>query len=391
MPLSTINSTVMVGMSGGVDSAVSAKILLDQGYNVQGLFMKNWEEDDGSEYCTARQDLADAQAVCDHLGIDLHEANFAAEYWDNVFEQFLAEYKAGRTPNPDVLCNREIKFNVFRQYAGILGAQYIATGHYVRVQKTGNSTQLLKGLDPRKDQSYFLQSVTADQLSNCIFPVGELEKTKVRQIAAESEIPTHAKKDSTGICFIGERRFRDFLQRYIPAKPGAIRTREGSLVGEHQGVSFYTIGQRQGLGVGGIRNASDAPWYVFRKDVTTNTLYVVQGNQHKSLYSSAMRCNHINWIDGYGPALPAKLAVKTRYRQSDQACVVSRRKNSYHITFDTPQRAVTPGQWACFYETDRCLGGGIIDSTVAATSETETLSDASYESSVESSALRRAP
>jgi len=356
---------VVVGISGGVDSSVTAKILIDQGYNVKGLFMKNWEEDDGTEYCTAKEDLNDAKAVCDHLNIPLHEANFAAEYWDNVFEQFLEEYQLGRTPNPDILCNREIKFNVFREYAEVLGADFIATGHYARIDRRGSSLKLLKGLDPHKDQSYFLQSVTAQQLENCLFPIGDLEKPEVRRIAFESGLPTHAKKDSTGICFIGERRFRDFLARYIPSKSGVIKTMTGGKVGMHQGVMFYTLGQRQGLGIGGVKNAPDEPWYVVDKDIESNTLYVAQGNNNKALFSVAMHCDAISWIDGKGPELSTKLMVKTRYRQADQGCQMKQDSNGYRIVFDEPQRAVTPGQWACFYEGEICLGGGIIESTEA--------------------------
>jgi tRNA-specific 2-thiouridylase len=352
-------------MSGGVDSSVSAKLLLEQGYSVQGLFMKNWEEDDETEYCTAKKDLEDAQSVCDHLGIELHQANFSAEYWDNVFAQFLTEYRAGRTPNPDILCNREIKFNVFREYAELLGTDFIATGHYARLDSSGPVPKLLKGLDPNKDQSYFLQSVSADQLTKCIFPIGDLIKTDVRQIAESSRIPTYAKKDSTGICFIGERRFKDFLTRYIPVQPGPIKTLDQNVVGEHDGVMFHTLGQRQGLRVGGVKNALDAPWYVVRKDMETNTLYVVQGNEHRSLYSSAMTCLTIHWVDGTGPTLPGELHVKTRYRQPDQLCTLERTKETYRVFFDEPQRAVTPGQWACFYDGDVCLGGGIIDATEA--------------------------
>lgn len=369
MSIALRDNKVIVGMSGGVDSSVSAKLLIDQGYAVEGLFMKNWEEDDGTEYCTSRQDLADASAVCDHLGIELHEANFAAEYWDNVFEQFLAEYRAGRTPNPDVVCNREIKFKVFRQYAELLGAHYIATGHYARLDSSRGSPRLLKGLDEAKDQTYFLQSVSAKQLEKCIFPVGQFKKTEVRKIAEDSNIPTYAKKDSTGICFIGERRFSDFLSRYIPAQPGPIKTIDGKIIGEHRGVTFHTLGQRQGLGIGGVKNTTEAPWYVAGKDLTTNSLVVVQGNDHPALFSSSATCHQINWIDGSGPRLPAELQVKTRYRQPDQACELVQRpvehsgQDTYQIKFKVPQRAVTPGQWACFYEGENCLGGGIIETT----------------------------
>ena len=374
LPDTASAARVVVGMSGGVDSSLSAKLLIDQGYQVSGLFMKNWEEDDGSAYCTAKQDLADAQAVCDHLDIKLEQANFSAEYWDHVFSQCLAEYKAGRTPNPDILCNREIKFNLFREYAEMLGADYIATGHYARLHHSrAGSVQLLKGLDSDKDQSYFLQSVSAKQLSRCIFPLGDLKKSLVRSLAKQYGLPTFAKKDSTGICFIGERRFKDFLSQYIPARPGPIKTTAGKVIGEHSGVMFHTLGQRQGLGIGGIRNMTDAAWYVVRKELAGNTLIVAQGQHHPLLYSKAMRCHHIAWVDGVGAILPQTpavktlavktLAVKTRYRQPDQACTLSKTAAGYEIRFATPQRAVTPGQWACFYAGDVCLGGGIIEST----------------------------
>lgn len=363
MPEPRDHLKVIVGMSGGVDSSVAARILIDQGYDVQGLFMKNWEEDDGTEYCSAKQDLADAKAVCDHLGMQLHEANFASEYWDNVFEHFLAEYRAGRTPNPDVLCNREIKFNVFKEYADLLGADLIATGHYARLDTSGSKPRLLKGLDHNKDQSYFLQSVSAAQFLNCLFPVGALRKTEVRQIAAKHGIPVHAKKDSTGICFIGERRFKDFLARYVPAQPGPIRNLAGEVIGKHQGVIFHTLGQRQGLGIGGVKNSPEAPWYVVEKDLATNTLIVAQGNDHEALFSTTMTCREIRWIDGNGPTLPGQLQVKTRYRQADQLCDLRRHEGAYQVKFERPQRAVTPGQWACFYSGDTCLGGGVIEAT----------------------------
>tara|TARA_R110002073_G_scaffold16872_6_gene64311 strand:+ start:1545 stop:2636 length:1092 start_codon:yes stop_codon:yes gene_type:complete len=356
------SETVIVGMSGGVDSSVAAKLLLDQGYSVQGLFMKNWEEDDGTEYCTAIEDLADAQAVCDRLGITLHTANFSAEYWDNVFDHFLEEYRAGRTPNPDILCNREIKFNVFREYAEILGADRIATGHYVRIQDRG-VPQLLKGLDQGKDQTYFLQSVSSEQLKGCLFPVGHLEKSEVRRVAEAAGLPTHAKKDSTGICFIGERRFQDFLKQYIPAKPGEILDIEGNIIGEHNGVMFYTLGQRQGLGIGGVKDSPEAPWYVVEKDVEANQLIVAQGNNHPALFSDILYCDQIAWVDGNGPDLPGTLQAKTRYRQPDQSCSIEAFEGGYKVRFDEPQRAVTPGQWACFYDGEICLGGGIIERT----------------------------
>ncbi|WP_279305905.1 tRNA 2-thiouridine(34) synthase MnmA [Pokkaliibacter plantistimulans] len=356
---------VIVGMSGGVDSSVSALLLLQQGYQVEGLFMKNWEEDDGTEYCTAMDDLADAQAVCDKLGIKLHKANFAAEYWDNVFEHFLEEYKAGRTPNPDILCNREIKFKAFLDYAHMLGADLIATGHYVRRDDSSGHTQLLKGLDPNKDQSYFLHAVGEDELSQCLFPVGELPKPEVRKLAEQHELITHNKKDSTGICFIGERRFSDFLKQYLPAQPGNIETPEGQVLGQHQGLMYHTLGQRQGLGIGGLKDFGDAPWYVAQKDLERNVLVVTQGSDHPLLFSQGLDASRIYWIDGQGPELPYRCKAKTRYRQPDQECVIERHPDGvgYRVSFDQPQRAVTPGQSVVFYSDDRCLGGGVIEFT----------------------------
>lgn len=357
---------VVVGMSGGVDSSVAAHLLIQQGYDVAGLFMKNWEEDDGTEYCTAIEDLADAAAVCRQLGIDLHEANFAAEYWDNVFEHFLSEYRAGRTPNPDVLCNREIKFKVFLDYARLLGAEYIATGHYAQVQvdEDGN-TQLVKAVDANKDQTYFLQSVDGGQLAQCIFPLGELCKSEVREIAESLGFTNHAKKDSTGICFIGERRFKDFLSAYLPAQPGDIVTLDGEVIGQHQGLMYHTLGQRQGLGIGGLKQATDAPWYVVAKDIPGNRLVVGQGNDNPALFSRHMRLSNIAWIN-MTPKVPSRLAVKVRYRQKDQLASLDRQESGdWHVTFDEPQRAVTPGQWACFYDGAVCLGGGIIEASEA--------------------------
>jgi tRNA-specific 2-thiouridylase len=351
---------VIVGMSGGVDSSIAALLLQQEGYHVEGLFMKNWEEDDGSEYCTARQDLADARSVCDKLGIKLHEANFASEYWDNVFEHFLTEYKAGRTPNPDILCNREIKFKVFIDYAQILGADLIATGHYARLVHEAGSVTLHKGLDANKDQSYFLQSVSADQLQHCLFPVGELEKSAVRSLAKENGLITHNKKDSTGICFIGERRFKDFLQAYLPAQPGPIESVDGLLLGQHEGLMYHTLGQRQGLGIGGVKNAGAAPWYVTAKDMARNCLIVAQGKTHPAMFTDSLRCGSINWVNE-APDLPFAGMVKTRYRQPDQECKLQKLKDgSWLVEFAAPQRAVTPGQWACFYSGDTCLGGGTI-------------------------------
>lgn len=351
---------VIVGMSGGVDSSVTALLCLQAGYAVEGLFMKNWDEDDGTEYCTAMADLADARAVCEKLGIPLHEANFAAEYWDNVFSHFLTEYRRGRTPNPDVLCNREIKFNVFADYADVLGADLIATGHYARICEVAGEKRLCKGLDPNKDQSYFLQSVSQERLQRVIFPLGDIEKDQVRQIARDNGLPTHGKKDSTGICFIGERRFKDFLQQYIPAQPGDIVDLEGTVIGEHDGLMYHTLGQRQGLRIGGLKGRDEAPWYVVAKDLENNRLVVGQGNDNPALFCRGIQLDEIHWI-GTPPSLPASIKVKTRYRQADQGCHLQASESGYHVDFDEPQRAVTPGQWACFYDGDICLGGGIIE------------------------------
>lgn len=354
---------VIVGMSGGVDSSVAALLLLQQGYQVEGLFMKNWEEDDGTEYCTSKEDLADAEAVCQKLGIRLRSANFSAEYWDNVFEHFLQEYRAGRTPNPDILCNREIKFKAFLDYAKMLGADLIATGHYVRKAAQDGHVHLLKGLDTNKDQSYFLCAVNEKQLAQSLFPVGELNKTEVRELAAKHGFITHNKKDSTGICFIGERRFKDFLEEYIPAQPGAIETPEGKVLGQHNGLMYHTLGQRQGLGIGGVKGNADAPWYVAKKDLERNVLIVVQGNEHPLMYSSQLSTQKFDWINTQPPNLPLHCNAKVRYRQPDQACQLSLNfDNSYTINFASPQRAVTPGQTVVLYQGERCLGGAVIES-----------------------------
>ncbi len=354
---------VIVGMSGGVDSSVSAYLLLEQGYQVEGLFMKNWDEDDGTDYCTAIEDLKDAQAVSDKLGIKLHTANFAAEYWDNVFEHFIEEYKAGRTPNPDILCNREIKFKAFLDYTKVLGADYIATGHYVRRKETDTQTLLLRGLDTNKDQSYFLHAVGGKEIQQTLFPVGELEKPEVRRIAEEQNLATANKKDSTGICFIGERRFKDFLQQYIPAQPGNVITTDGEIIGKHEGLMYYTLGQRQGIGIGGTKNHGEQPWYVVQKDLDNNNLIVGQGKDHPLLFSESLTSNQIFWVNGEPNEANFRCTAKIRYRQPDQDCTVTVKNGEYLVEFDEPQRAVTPGQSVVFYQDSVCLGGGVIEKT----------------------------
>jgi tRNA-specific 2-thiouridylase len=355
------NSKVIVGMSGGVDSSVAALLLQQQGYAVEGLFMKNWEEDDGTDYCTAREDFADAQAVADKLGIKLHGANFAAEYWDNVFEHFLEEYRAGRTPNPDILCNREIKFKAFLEYALMLGADAIATGHYARRGECDGKGTLLKGLDHNKDQSYFLHAVGHRELEKTLFPLGEMDKPDVRKLAEQHGLATAKKKDSTGICFIGERRFKDFLQQYLPAQPGEILSLDGESLGQHSGLMYHTIGQRQGLGIGGLANHPDAPWYVVDKDLERNVLLVTQGNNHPALFKSSLYTADMMWVSGSAPQMPLACTAKVRYRQPDQACTVYPETEGCRVVFEEPQRAVTPGQSVVLYQDERCLGGGVIE------------------------------
>jgi|TARA_B110000908_G_scaffold149284_1_gene182411 tRNA-specific 2-thiouridylase len=358
---------VIVGMSGGVDSSVAALLLVEQGYAVEGLFMKNWDEDDNTEYCTAQQDLLDAQSVADTLGIPLHSANFASEYWDNVFENFLHESKNGRTPNPDVLCNKEIKFKVFLDYAEVLGANYIATGHYAKTLRKNGRTYLLKGVDNNKDQSYFLHAVDESAFSRTLFPIGEMEKTEVRKLATMHGLITAKKKDSTGICFIGERRFKDFLQQYLPAELGDIETPSGDIIGEHYGLMYFTLGQRQGLGIGGQKYSDGEPWYVAKKDLSRNVLVVVQGGEHPLLFSDNLRVSEFHWINGLPEAISENqdaeftCQAKTRYRQPDQACRVTKKSGSYTVRFSVPQRSLTPGQSVVLYQKNICLGGGIIE------------------------------
>jgi len=370
---------VVVGLSGGVDSAVTAHLLKQQGWEVVGIFMKNWEDDDDDEYCSSNQDFLDAASVADVIGIDIEHVNFAAEYKDRVFAEFLREYQAGRTPNPDVLCNAEIKFKAFLDHAMRLGAEKIATGHYARVRccpvdaGTSGRYELLKGLDGSKDQSYFLHRLNQAQLSKTLFPIGELRKTEVRRIAQEIGLPNARKKDSTGICFIGERPFREFLNRYISKEPGPIKDERGRVIGQHQGLSFYTLGQRQGLGIGGVKEKGSqrgggehAPWFVARKDMATNTLWVVQGHEHPWLQSSALEASDASWVAGHAPR-PGAYAAKTRYRQADAPCELGAASGSaFQLAFAQPQWAVTPGQSAVLYDGDVCLGGGVIASAVPA-------------------------
>ncbi len=387
---------VVVGLSGGVDSAVSAWLLKQQGYDVIGLFMKNWEDDDDSEYCSSNVDFVDAAAVADVIGIEIEHVNFAAEYKDRVFAEFLREYQTGRTPNPDVLCNAEIKFKAFLDHAMRLGAQKIATGHYARVRESNGCFELLKGLDPAKDQSYFLHRLNQQQLSRTLFPVGELKKTEVRRLAAEIGLPNAKKKDSTGICFIGERPFREFLNRYLSHAPGPIEDERGTPLGKHVGLSFYTLGQRQGLGIGGVKLAPKtagtrsapqggtsawgrpgggraaatpsgyhAPWFVARKDLDRNALVVVQGHEHPALQYSALAADDLSWTAGASPA-PGRYAAKTRYRQADAACSLSLQVGTLELAFDKAQWAVTPGQSAVLYDGEVCLGGGVIASATLA-------------------------
>ncbi len=360
----TTKHRIVVGLSGGVDSSVAAWLLKRAGHEVVGIFMKNWEDDDSDEYCSSRQDLVDAASVADVIGIDLQAVNFAAEYRDRVFAAFLREYAAGRTPNPDVLCNSEIKFRSFLDHARTLGADRIATGHYARLRRSKGEVELLKGADISKDQSYFLHQLAQDQLASAIFPVGDMTKRAVRALAKEHGIPTYAKKDSTGICFIGERPFRDFLARYLPKQSGPMRTPEGVMVGLHQGLAYYTLGQRQGLGIGGTHGGSSDPWFVAGKDLAANALIVVQGHDDRRLYATVVETGPMHWIANVAPQT-SRLAAKTRYRMPDAACdlePVDTTGTRWRARFETPQWAPTPGQYLVAYDGDVCLGGAVIES-----------------------------
>ena len=351
---------IAVGISGGVDSSVTAYLLKEAGYDIFGIIMKNWEETYSSGYCTLEEDLEDARDICETIGIPLYTVNFVAEYHERVFKHFLAEYQAGRTPNPDVLCNREIKFAELAHYAAAHGADYLATGHYARRGEHAGAPALYKGIDGSKDQSYFLSQITPDQFARAIFPLGGLAKSEVRRIAEQAGLVTYDKKDSTGICFIGERPFRDFLSTYLPTKPGKIITAQGAWIGEHIGLMYYTIGQRQGLGIGGVAGASEEPWYVLDKNLADNTLIVGQG-EHPLLYHQALTARQLSWLNE-APQENHIYTAKTRYRQEDQPCRIQwRGDDEIHVTFAQPQRAVTPGQYLVLYDGDRCLGGGVIE------------------------------
>jgi tRNA-specific 2-thiouridylase len=361
-----MTNKVVVGLSGGVDSSVAALLLVEQGYEVEALFMKNWDEAGPGDGCLWEADVEDAMQVCERLGIPLNTVDLTCDYWREVFATFLAEYRAGRTPNPDVLCNQEIKFKAFLDKAHERGAQTIATGHYARIESgSDGSRSLLKGIDPDKDQSYFLCRLDQAQLGRARFPIGSLRKTEVRALAKKAGFVTYNKKDSTGICFIGERPFREFLGRYLPVQGGEILTVEGRVIGEHEGAHFYTIGQRQGLGIGGVAGAADAPWYVIAKDADANTLTVAQGGGHDLLYARGLRARNLHWICGSPPAAPFDCAAKTRYRQPDQECRIEAiTRDSVRVLFTEPQRAVTPGQYLVFYAGDTCLGSAIIDDAI---------------------------
>ncbi len=354
-------SRIVVGLSGGVDSAVAAHLLLEQGHEVSAVFMKNWDEDDAAGHCPAEADLADAQRIAARLGIALQAVSFSAEYWNRVFTHFLHEYEAGRTPSPDIVCNREIKFRAFLDHATGLGADFIATGHYARIRREP-AVQLLRGVDEHKDQTYFLHTLTREQLARSLFPLGDMHKHAVRKLAARIGLDVHDKKDSTGICFIGERRFSDFLARYVEKRRGEIRTLDDAVIGEHDGVMFYTIGQRQGLGIGGRREAGGEPWYVADKDATANVLYVVQGGNHPALFKAGLQASQLHWIADTAPQMPHTCVARIRHQQPLQACTIDTiRDGCCTVGFDVAQRAVAAGQSVVFYDDETCLGGGIIE------------------------------
>jgi len=360
-----MSKRIVVGMSGGVDSSVAALLLKEQGHEVVGLFMKNWEDDDTDEYCSSKQDLIDAVSVADKLSIEIEAVNFSAEYKERVFANFLEEYKAGRTPNPDILCNSEIKFKAFLDHAMGLGADLIATGHYAQVREKNNLFQLLKAEDGSKDQSYFLCRLNQAQLSKTLFPLGGLLKREVREIARKAGLPTSEKKDSTGICFIGERPFQEFLARYLPRKPGEMQTPEGQVIGEHEGLMYYTLGQRQGLKIGGSKDSNGEPWFVAAKDMQRNVLIVVQGHEHPLLFSDGLIASQLHWIANQQPELHWVYAAKTRYRQPDAPCEIDKLEDdSTEIRFGQKQWAITPGQSVVVYESNVCLGGGIITTAI---------------------------
>ncbi len=359
---------ILVGLSGGVDSAVAALLLLKQGFSIEACFMKNWEEDDSDSYCPSAQDFLDAQQICDTLKIPLHSVNFSKEYWNSVFEHCLEEFRVGRTPNPDILCNREIKFKVFLEYALAQGFDKIATGHYAQIKQDKNAYYLYQALDSNKDQSYFLYTLNQDALSKALFPIGALQKTQVRAMALEAGFNNAHKKDSTGICFIGERKFKTFLNQYLPAQPGMIETVEGQVIGQHEGLMFYTLGQRQGLNIGGKAHAKQEPWYVLEKDLGRNVLIVGQGVDHAKLFRDQLIAQSLHWIKGASPADTFVCEAKVRYRQAQIPCrvhlecpdAIGQRDDRCHVQFDSPQRAITPGQSVVFYQHDLCLGGGVI-------------------------------
>jgi tRNA-specific 2-thiouridylase len=355
---------IVMAMSGGVDSSVAAMLLKRAGFRLSAIFMKNWNEPTADGHCEWEDDVSDVLSVCENLDIQVNTIDLSQAYWDGVFEEFIGEYRRGRTPNPDVLCNREVKFKAFVEHAKSIGGDLIATGHYARSRAVGNVNELLKGTDRNKDQSYFLYAISQKALAHSVFPLGSLDKATVRRMASSAGLITHAKKDSTGICFIGERRFRSFLSNYLPAQPGNIRSLDGRILGQHEGAAFYTLGQREGLGIGGVRGAQEGPWFVVAKDVANNELIAAQGHEHPLLMCTHLIADNLTWVSNSAPIAPFQCSAKTRYRQTDQECVITAiDSDTLEVEFTRPQRAVTPGQSVVFYVGDRCLGGGIIDRT----------------------------